>query len=60
MHPQILHCWIQKQGLFLPLTRFVTHIPDAAIASLGKYDNCVLPIQAQVLDFCSSCIYIAL
>ncbi|KAM0719627.1 hypothetical protein Q7P37_003758 [Cladosporium fusiforme] len=34
--------------------RFVTHIDDAAIASLRQYYDAVLPRQGRILDFCSS------
>ncbi|TKX18825.1 hypothetical protein C1H76_9086 [Elsinoe australis] len=34
--------------------RFVTHIDDAAIASLRKYYDTALPSRGRILDFCSS------
>ena len=34
--------------------RFVTHIDDAAIASLREYYDTVLPRKGRILDFCSS------
>ena len=39
---------------FYDAPRFVTHIDDAAIASLRKYYDAVLPHQGRILDFCSS------
>lgn len=39
---------------FYSAPRFVTHIDDAAIASLRKYYDAVLPRQGRILDFCSS------
>ncbi|GAM84780.1 hypothetical protein ANO11243_027810 [Dothideomycetidae sp. 11243] len=34
--------------------RFVTHIDDAAIASLQTYYATALPVKGRILDFCSS------
>ncbi|KAH7037277.1 uncharacterized protein B0I36DRAFT_313670 [Microdochium trichocladiopsis] len=34
--------------------RLVTHIDDAAIATLGQYYDAVLPRKGRLLDFCSS------
>lgn len=39
---------------FYTSPRFVTHIDDAAIASLRNYYASVLPRQGRILDFCSS------
>ncbi|KAL1590994.1 hypothetical protein WHR41_00073 [Cladosporium halotolerans] len=39
---------------FYSSPRFVTHIDDAAIASLKAYYASALPRQCRVLDFCSS------
>lgn len=39
---------------FYSAPRFVTHIDDAAIASLRAYYDAVLPRRGRVLDFCSS------
>ena len=39
---------------FYSSPRFVTHIDDAAIASLRSYYATVLPTQGRILDFCSS------
>ncbi|KAJ9620501.1 hypothetical protein H2203_007707 [Taxawa tesnikishii (nom. ined.)] len=39
---------------FYSAPRFVTHIDDAAIASLRKYYDAVLPRRGRILDFCSS------
>ncbi|KAK5107472.1 hypothetical protein LTR62_001090 [Meristemomyces frigidus] len=39
---------------FYSQPRFVTHIDDAAIASLREYYDAVLPRQGKILDFCSS------
>jgi hypothetical protein len=39
---------------FYSSPRFVTHIDDAAIASLRSYYASVLPTQGRILDFCSS------
>lgn len=39
---------------FYATPRFVTHIDDAAIASLKEYYAAVLPRQGRILDFCSS------
>lgn len=33
--------------------RLVTHIDDAAIATLGQYYDSVLPRKGRLLDFCS-------
>ncbi|KAG9594635.1 hypothetical protein KCV01_g10225, partial [Aureobasidium melanogenum] len=35
-------------------SRFVTHIDDAAIASLRRYYDTVLPRKGRILDLCSS------
>ncbi|KAG9850136.1 hypothetical protein KCU63_g9190, partial [Aureobasidium melanogenum] len=35
-------------------SRFVTHIDDAAIASLRRYYDTVLPRKGLILDLCSS------
>lgn len=39
---------------FYDAPRFVTHIDDAAISSLRKYYDQVLPRKGRILDFCSS------
>ena len=39
---------------FYSSPRFVTHIDDAAIASLQSYYATVLPTKGRILDFCSS------
>jgi hypothetical protein len=39
---------------FYSSPRFVTHIDDAAIASLREYYASVLPTKGRILDFCSS------
>jgi hypothetical protein len=39
---------------FYSSPRFVTHIDDAAIASLQSYYATVLPTTGRILDFCSS------
>lgn len=39
---------------FYSTPRFVTHIDEAAIKSLGRYYDAALPSQGRVLDFCSS------
>jgi hypothetical protein len=39
---------------FYSSPRFVTHIDDAAIASLSQYYDAVLPRKGRILDFCSS------
>ncbi|KAF1350935.1 hypothetical protein BDV97DRAFT_294306 [Delphinella strobiligena] len=39
---------------FYSTPRFVTHIDDAAIKSLGRYYDAALPLQGRILDFCSS------
>lgn len=39
---------------FYSAPRFVTHIDDAAIASLRVYYDTVLPRKGRILDFCSS------
>lgn len=39
---------------FYSAPRFVTHIDDAAIGSLRRYYDSVLPRKGRVLDFCSS------
>ena len=39
---------------FYSSPRFVTHIDDAAIASLREYYDTVLPRKGRILDFCSS------
>jgi hypothetical protein len=39
---------------FYSAPRFVTHIDDAAIASLREYYDAVLPRKGTILDFCSS------
>lgn len=39
---------------FYSAPRFVTHIDDAAIASLREYYEAVLPRKGRILDFCSS------
>jgi len=39
---------------FYSSPRFVTHIDDAAIASLREYYHTVLPRKGRILDFCSS------
>nr|POE88144.1 hypothetical protein CFP56_11373 [Quercus suber] len=39
---------------FYSAPRFVTHIDDAAIASLRRYYDGVLPRKGRILDFCSS------
>ncbi|KAK4541748.1 hypothetical protein LTR36_007457 [Oleoguttula mirabilis] len=39
---------------FYSAPRFVTHIDDAAIASLREYYDTVLPTKGRVLDYCSS------
>lgn len=39
---------------FYSQPRFVTHIDDAAIASLRAYYDQVLPRKGRILDFCSS------
>ncbi|KAK5125477.1 hypothetical protein LTR85_000587 [Meristemomyces frigidus] len=39
---------------FYSAPRFVTHIDDAAIASLREYYDAVLPRKGQILDYCSS------
>lgn len=39
---------------FYASPRFVTHIDDAAIASLRGYYDSVLPRKGRILDFCSS------
>lgn len=39
---------------FYSSARFVTHIDDAAIASLRQYYATVLPRKGRILDFCSS------
>ncbi|KAK3629777.1 hypothetical protein LTR56_016790 [Elasticomyces elasticus] len=39
---------------FYSTPRFVTHIDDAAIATLREYYDTVLPRKGRVLDFCSS------
>lgn len=39
---------------FYDAPRFVTHIDDAAIASLRDYYEAVLPKKGRILDYCSS------
>ncbi|KAK4895911.1 hypothetical protein LTR27_006082 [Elasticomyces elasticus] len=39
---------------FYSTPRFVTHIDDAAIATLREYYDTVLPRKGRILDFCSS------
>jgi hypothetical protein len=39
---------------FYSSSRFVTHIDDAAIASLRRYYDAVLPRKGRILDLCSS------
>lgn len=39
---------------FYSSPRFVTHIDDAAIATLREYYDTVLPRKGRILDFCSS------
>lgn len=39
---------------FYSAPRFVTHIDDAAIATLRDYYDVVLPRKGKILDFCSS------
>ena len=39
---------------FYSAPRFVTHIDDAAIATLREYYDKVLPSEGRILDFCSS------
>ena len=39
---------------FYSSPRFVTHIDDAAIASLREYYDTALPKQGKILDYCSS------
>ncbi|EME50242.1 hypothetical protein DOTSEDRAFT_50338 [Dothistroma septosporum NZE10] len=39
---------------FYSAPRFVTHIDDAAIATLREYYDTVLPRKGMILDFCSS------
>ena len=39
---------------FYSAPRFVTHIDDAAIATLREYYDGVLPKKGKILDFCSS------
>lgn len=39
---------------FYSVPRFVTHIDDAAIASLREYYDTALPRSGKILDFCSS------
>ena len=39
---------------FYSTPRFVTHIDDAAIASLREYYDTALPRKGKILDFCSS------
>ncbi|KAK3723467.1 hypothetical protein LTR37_001719 [Vermiconidia calcicola] len=39
---------------FYSSPRFVTHIDDAAIATLREYYDSVLPRKGRILDFCSS------
>ncbi|KAH9827455.1 Methyltransferase domain [Teratosphaeria destructans] len=39
---------------FYSQPRFVTHIDDAAIASLREYYDTALPKKGRILDFCSS------
>lgn len=39
---------------FYSTPRFVTHIDDAAIATLREYYDTVLPRKGKILDFCSS------
>lgn len=39
---------------FYSAPRFVTHIDDAAIASLREYYDATLPRKGKILDFCSS------
>lgn len=39
---------------FYSVPRFVTHIDDAAIASLREYYDTALPKKGKILDFCSS------
>ncbi|CAK4028875.1 Hypothetical predicted protein [Lecanosticta acicola] len=39
---------------FYSVPRFVTHIDDAAIATLAAYYDAVLPKKGKILDFCSS------
>jgi len=39
---------------FYSAPRYVTHIDDAAIASLTRYYDVVLPRKGRILDFCSS------
>ncbi|KXT14729.1 hypothetical protein AC579_6369 [Pseudocercospora musae] len=39
---------------FYSAPRFVTHIDDAAIATLRQYYDTVLPRKGKILDFCSS------
>ena len=39
---------------FYSSPRFVTHIDDAAIASLREYYDTTLPRRGRILDFCSS------
>ena len=39
---------------FYSAPRFVTHIDDAAIASLSEYYDTALPRKGRILDYCSS------
>ena len=39
---------------FYSMPRFVTHIDDAAIATLREYYDSILPRKGRILDFCSS------
>ncbi len=39
---------------FYSVSRFVTHIDDAAIVTLRQYYDTVLPRKGKILDFCSS------
>jgi hypothetical protein len=43
-----------SDAAFYEAPRFVTHIDDAAIASLREYYDSVLPRKGKILDFCSS------
>jgi hypothetical protein len=43
-----------KDSNFYSQPRFVTHIDDAAIATLREYYDTVLPRKGRILDFCSS------
>lgn len=44
----------RSDGSFYSSPRFVTHIDDAAIASLRSYYDTALPQKGRILDFCSS------